>query len=176
MGSSGVLRHNMLVQATARVARKAGCYVRVEPPTRDAHGKKIRPDARIILSSPNTIPVLIDNTVTHPCNRSYLRTKARTQLATAKYKETIKHIKFDDLAAREGSRFMPLAMESYGGFGPDFDLFLLLMKSEATSSLQLTPLESQQFLFYAYATIAVALQTGNAYRAMHAFQGDINSC
>jgi hypothetical protein len=52
--------------------------------------------------------------------------------------ETIKQNKYDELCSKIGAQFIPLVIESLGGYGPQFNLFLERLHKIVSNNLTLT--------------------------------------
>ena len=162
------LRHNKVLNTVLRLARDAGFAASHEEPIRDEKGQKLRPDAIITPSTPNHPTMYIDVSITHPAAQSYSTQAAAitNPLVTAKTREHIKHTKYDNVAAQDNARFVPLVLESYGSFGREFDSFLSVLGSAAADFHGLCERELKKWMACAYHDIVVALHSGNALMAL----------
>ena len=86
--------------------------------------------------------IYFDIAVTHPLNSTVVKQAARTPLAAAKHMETIKNTKYQKLCTDMSAEFIPLVIESFGGYGQEFGVFLEDLHNIARYHLRLTDGES----------------------------------
>ena len=86
--------------------------------------------------------IYFDVSVTHPLNSTVVQKAAHKQLAAAEHVEKLKNNKYHKLCQDLGAEFVPLVVESFGGYGPQFNLFLTDLRKIAQTNLTLTDGES----------------------------------
>jgi hypothetical protein len=115
-------RHNEIVQIMMDCLRAAGHWSYVEPTGLcDRDGR--RPDGFTLIKSRKEPSVAFDVTVVHPLTAEGLR-RAGSQHAAATEAEKHKEDKYKQHCLEIGVKFIPLAVESYGTLGPQFNAFL----------------------------------------------------
>jgi hypothetical protein len=155
-GGAAIYRHNMIVNRLASLCRLAHVSVKVEPRSDDKEERK-RPDLKLQFLRAR---VFVDVAVTHPPSESYRNAAARINLAAAAHTEVTKHSRYDAFAAREHGRFIPFILESFGAFGKECRTLINSLAREAEHARVMT---QREFKGYAYRTLSVDLQRGNAY-------------
>jgi hypothetical protein len=76
-------------------------------------------------------------------NSTVVKQAAHKPLAAVKHMETIKNTKYHTLCTDISAEFIPLVFEScFGGYGPEFNLFLEDLRNIAWYHLRLTDGES----------------------------------
>ena len=103
---------------------------------------------------------LVDGSVAHPAAPSYCRTAAFTRLHASKTREARKISKYQSLAAKEDSKFVPFVMESYGGYGIHAKQFLDEMIRQSKDHAQPSVI---RFRDYASRALSVCLLNGNCF-------------
>ena len=96
-------------------------------------------------------------------------------LVTAYKREQRKHHVYKKLAEQDNAKFIPLVLETYGGFGTEFDAFINKLSAQISESSNHNNQESLSQLYYCRCAIAVALQKGNANIAMMSIKQAIMS-
>ena len=87
-----------------------------------------------------------DISITHPLSSSIVAKAAREQLAAAKERETTKINKYAPLCKNINSEFIPLVLESFGGYGNEFNLFIKDMHMRAISQSTLTLTDGENII------------------------------
>ena len=80
--------------------------------------------------------------VTHTLTSTTVSKAARKQLAAAEDKERLKNNKYQTLCQDVSAEFIPLVIESFGGYGPQFNTFLTDLRMITQNNLTLTDGES----------------------------------
>ena len=102
---------------------------------------------------------MVDVAVTHPAAPS--KTNA-VPLAAAKIVEHAKSEKYNDLARRHATTFLPFVMESYGAYGDRTEEILKILRAKAKDSAMILPSGVGSYADYAAKLLSLALQKGNA--------------
>ena len=147
-------RHDFIVRALAKLFRRVGAVVHIEP--RIYGSERLRPDLDITFPDQS---FMVDVAVTHPTAPS--RQQA-TPLAAASHVEHTKSAKYNALARRRATTFLPFVMESYGAYGAQAEQVLKILSSKAKNSVITLPSGVGSFAEYAARTLSLALQKGNA--------------
>jgi hypothetical protein len=163
-----MLRHRMICQAVAAIARDAGYSVQLEPPLFTQPGERAdderhtRADVELIqCDSDGARTVYLDVSVVHPAAPSYLRDvgdKLRVLSKQVSVRETNKIAKFNVAARRLSASFTPFVMESYGGIAP---AAVSLIERLAFDAVGIST-HGTDFTNWAYLRLSAALQAGNA--------------
>jgi hypothetical protein len=103
---------------------------------------------------------LVDGSVAHPGAPSYCRTAAFTRLHASKTREARKFSKYQSLAAKEDSKFVPFVMESHGGYGFHAKQFLHEMIRQSKDHAQPSVI---RFRDYATRALSICLLNGNCF-------------
>ena len=136
-GSEITARHNLIRNTIARTMNEIGGVANCEPnPFSDTNK---RPDIEWLIDGRR---IYFDIAVTHPLNSTVVKQAARTPLAAAKHMETIKNTKYQKLCTDMSAEFIPLVIESFGGYGQEFGVFLEDLHNIARYHLRLTDGES----------------------------------
>ena len=146
-------RHNGLTQCLARLVRRSGGSAYIEPSWLDQK----RPDIHVTYADSR---FLVDGSVAHPGAPSYCRTAAFTRLQASKTREARKSTKYQSLAAKEDSKFVPFVMESHGGYGLHAKQFLDEMIRQSKDHIQPSVI---RFRDYATRALSVCLLNGNCF-------------
>ena len=109
---------------------------------------------------------LVDGSVAHPGAPSYCRTAAFTRLQASKTREARKSTKYQSLAAKEDSKFVPFVMERHGGYGLHAKQFLDEMIRQSKDHIQPSVI---RFRDYATRALSVCLPNGNCF-VLQAFE------
>jgi hypothetical protein len=163
-------RHDGVLNQIIHLSKEAGYTVMREPNVYDKHGNKSRPDASLLSSRANKPFKYVDVCVTDPCAKSHVQQASKAPLTAAKYRETYKTTKYGKVAQDDGATFAPLVLETYGGFGKQLCSFLSTLCEQASEFQLHSPRQQAEFAYHARASIAVALQIGNARIAIAAFK------
>ena len=78
-----------------------------------------------------------DVSVTHPLGKSIVQKAARYQLAAATKREEKKNVTYATLCQQIGAEFIPLVIETFGGLGKQFTLFISDLQNVAKTNLTL---------------------------------------
>jgi hypothetical protein len=159
MHSSVTDRHDGVKHAVARLARSVGAKVVIEPrkkERRDRKENKKRPD--IVVELPGR-KWWTDETILHPYNPTNVSVSAENPQKLLKSAEQEKHIKYDEEASYAGATFVPIALESTGGFGTEALLFIKELIKE--SKKQHMVWHDKEYVNMVYRNIAIALARGN---------------
>ena len=76
--------------------------------------------------------------ITHPLNATIVAKTARKQLAAAEERERTKNMRYELLCRNISAEFVPLVIESYGGYGQQMNYFLSDLHNIAKNNLTLT--------------------------------------
>ena len=159
MHSSVTDRHDGVKHAVARLARSVGAKVVIEPrkkERRDRKENKKRPDTVVELPGRKW---WTDETILHPYNPTNVSVSAENPQTLLKSAEQVKHIKYDEEASYAGATFVPIALESTGGFGTEALLFIKELIKE--SKKQHMVWHDKEYVNMVYRNIAIALARGN---------------
>ena len=125
-------RHNLIRNTVERTMTNIGGVTCREPnPFQDTNK---RPDIEWIIDGRR---IYFDISVTHPLNSTIVAKAANKKLAAAEHKEKIKNAKYLDLCERIDAEFIPIVIETFGGYGPQFNLFLKDLHNIARTNLTL---------------------------------------
>ena len=152
--TSVTTRHDFVVRALAKLFRQVGGTVHIE--TRIYGSERLRPDLHITFPDQS---FMVDVAVTHPAAPS--KTNA-VPLAAAKVVEHAKSEKYNDLARRHATTFLPFVMESYGAYGDRAWDILKILSAKAKDSAMILPSGVGSYADYAAKLLSLALQKGNA--------------
>jgi hypothetical protein len=159
-------RHNNVAATLAKLARQAGFTVEREP----LH--HLRPDTTIkpgdahwnehgdLLLVKHDRRLLIDVSIVRSSSTSMMHAQKSTvwqPLIAARKKVEQKHVLYDALAKANEWEMFGFVCESYGGLAPEARRLLRIIASHAPDEIG-----EQDFLTYAYRSISVCLQNGNA--------------
>ena len=147
-------RHDFVVRTLAKLFRQVGAVVHVEP--RIYGSERLRPDLDITFPDQS---LMVDVAITHPASPS--RTSANP-LAAAGIAEQAKIAKYQELASRRASTFLPFVLESYGAFGKHAQQVLKTLQVAAANSAAALPSGVGSFRDHAARCLSMALQKGNA--------------
>ena len=131
-----------------------GVGVVVEP--RVSLTDKSRTDANFFFS---VCAIHIDGTVVHPSCKSLFKVASKP-LGAALKREKEKNTLYLARTQANGSRFYPLAMESFGAFGPGARDFIRLLSHEASMN-SIHKLYGLSVTGYILRSLAVVLQVSN---------------
>ena len=161
-------RHDGVKQLLASIMTMAGASVMVEPTPshlRRAFEDGRRPDLLIHMGERT---ILADVTIKHPLAPSYVRGLAQSSLGTALEGERIKNEQYAAEAKAMLMEFVPISLETTGGWGPAAQR---LVKSVAKYAGEHSPSLSQsEALRDLIQGSAIAIQRGNAYLLRTAYQ------
>ena len=104
--------------------------------------------------------ILSDVRISHPCCPTHAPDAARHSLATAKKAETGKIRKYRHTANIQAAQFIPFAVETFGGLGPQAEK--LIKQIIITSRDQMILWPHLQLVEELRGAIAIAIQRGNA--------------
>ena len=149
-------RHDHIVDTITSWANKIGARASREPrQEEDKRGK--RPDIKITIGATT---YLLDVTVRNPACPSHASEGAKGKLKVAEKAEKEKTDKYKALAEREKAKFVPFAVETFGGMGAAASEFILnLLKESKDLQHAWAPWEVVYGLQH---SVAVAIQRGNA--------------
>ena len=150
------MRHNAVVEVLHKNTLYAGGIAAMEPPNlSDEDGR--RPDIQMILNGQH---ILSDVRISHPCCPTHAPDAARHSLATAKKAEAGKIRKYRHTANIQAAQFIPFAVETFGGLGPQAEK--LIKQIIITSRDQMILWPHLQLVEELRGAIAIAIQRGNA--------------
>lgn len=132
-GSEINTRHNLIRNTIERTMTNIGGVANREPnPFADT---RKRPDIEWFIDGRR---IFFDVSVTHPLNSTIVVKAAHKQLAAADDIERKKNNKYHKLCQDLGAEFIPIVIESFGGYGRQFGLFLTDLRKIAQTNLTLT--------------------------------------
>lgn len=152
-------RHNPLAQVVNTIMRKAGAYVVAEPRNLLKDDGR-RPD--LYATFPHGMQeTAVDVTVVHPAAETYKRKAAEKSLSAAGVAAKRKRARYQAVLADVGIRFIPFAVESFGGVCKEARAF---MKELALQAAHCGPVgETAALLRREFGgMVSVAVQKGNA--------------
>ena len=156
------IRHNMVLHCLARLARRAGATVHVEPQYDpalvDDQNHKSRPDMQVVSFTGHH---LVDVSVTHPCAASYVGSASSRPLSAANARAKRKIADYGSLCASfdPPASFVPFVFETFGAAEGRVGEFVnYLAKVASTNQVD----REGRFRYRALTALAVALQVGNA--------------
>jgi hypothetical protein len=150
-------RHNEVVDAIYRTALAVGAIADKEP--RGLHrDDNRRPDLQLFFPGRH---VITDVVVSHPLTSGYVNNRiALRPLGVAKYRERLKHAKYDELAAQHGAQLLPFAVETLGGLAPDAQRLLTVIAQSGEEHLSLWAKDT--ISRHLQDTVAIAIQRSTA--------------
>jgi len=155
------MRHNLVVKALGSLIELSGGIHREEPTHINFQQPKEnfrRTDIEAILDSHH---ILVDVSVITPTSSSaILRGAASQQLAAARATSKLKIQKHRENATILQAKFVPFVMESFGGLSPECRHFLSSLVYYAVDNV--SPAAYSRLISILYASIAIAVQRGNA--------------
>jgi hypothetical protein len=157
--SSVTERHDAMKHTVARLATAVGARVVLEP------RKKERQDRKENKKRPDTVVDLpgrrwwTDETIVHPYGPTNVSVSAQNPQALLKSAEQDKHTKYDEEASYAGATFVPIALESTGGFGSEALVFIKELIAE--SKKQHMVWRDKEYVNMVYRNIAIAVARGN---------------
>lgn len=154
-----IIRHNRLVAVVRRHLALAGFAPRTEEPHLLA-GTARRPADVYVPCDSDGLPLAIDVTVTSPVSGTALPRAAFAAGHAAAAAELRKRVQNDASCAQAGIRFLPLAVETFGGFGPAATRFLHALASRVADRSGNSRAHCRAALFQ---ELSVCLQRGNAH-------------
>lgn len=126
-------RHNLIRNTIIAAMRQIGGFARCEPNPFNDTTK--RPDIEWLIEGRR---IFFDVSITHPLSSTIVAKAAHKQLAAAQERETTKNNKYTPLCKSINAEFIPLVFESFGGYGPEFNLFIRDLRSITQKTLTLT--------------------------------------
>ena len=155
-------RHEMVLNAVVRLAKDKAGYITTKE-TRQWNAPSRIPDA-MLTPTPYNTRIHIDVSVTHPCAARYYVHASSHSLSAAKTRSRLKHTKYDQWTAQQGSHntFIPMVAETYGAITHEFNIAIQDIITHASEHHHMTPPAASALLAHAYATIGFALLRGNA--------------
>ena len=159
-GKEITLRHNCVVNDLYRGIQNCGGSGLKEPQNLSHKGDATRPDLQVVIGGEQ---VLIDVTIRNPTCPSYYDVKggsAEEQLYSTKVAENQKCKKYSDMAKSQGAKFVPFAVEMYGGMGKSAKQLIKLINKSARDQMLMWPY--QQLIQNLKGDIAISIQRGNA--------------
>ena len=157
--SSITERHDGVKHTVARLGKAVGAKVVVEPrkkERKDRKENKRRPDSTVELPGRKW---WTDETILHPYGSTNVSVSAQNPQALLKSAEQEKHIKYDEEASYAAATFVPIALESTGGFGSEALLFIKELIAE--SKKQHMVWRDKEYVNMIYRNIAIAVARGN---------------
>ena len=160
------MRHDKLADAFAHLCKKA--MVRFEMEKRQLLGAKSeqRPADLFILSSFRLgKDVALDFGVTSVTKKSVVKAASKSPLVAAEKYNKVKHTKYDKSAEEHGFDFVPMIVETTGGWHPEArDLIKKLSRLlVGISGIDTEDKQTQRV----YQKLSMALQKGNARTIIH---------
>jgi hypothetical protein len=152
-------RHNEIVRLISRwlTACGATCTTRFRTERKEADEEKRLPDLDVRMGAKRW---LMDATIRHPAAVSNARAAAKQVLATAEKAEREKQERYEELARKENAKFVPIALETFGGFGDKVAKFFEEFRAESKRlCIRWVPFEHFRDIDR---LIALELQRGNA--------------
>jgi hypothetical protein len=128
------LRHNAVQEAIANILTLSGQPFAKEVQLPDAPDGELRP-ADILLSAwQEGLPTAVDLTICHGWQVAERHTQSRERWRSfLRRKEAAKHAKYDAPCRAQGWAFVPMAMGTWGGMGPEgMKLMRRIIKRSAT--------------------------------------------
>ena len=165
-GKEITLRHNGVVNDLQHGVITTGGVSQKEPTHLSSNGDQTRPDLQVVISGKQ---YLVDVTVRNPTAPTYYEMKdgsAEQQLKSTEIAEQQKNNKYSAMAKAQGAKFIPFAVEMYGGWGKSAKHLLnLIYKSNRDQSL-VWPY--QHVMENIKGNIAISIQRGNAIAILQA--------
>ena len=131
-GAEVTTRHNTIRNTIANTLNKIGGIARIE--TTPFANTQMRPDIEWTIGDRR---ICFDVSVTHPLGKSIVQKAARYQLAAAAKREEKKNVTYVTLCQQIGAEFIPLVIETFGGLGKQFTLFISDLQNVAKTNLTL---------------------------------------
>ena len=166
-GTTMTERHNKVVYLLAQFCRLMLVSARTEP-AELCHDSNKRPDIQVDLPDQT---LLSDVTITHPSTKAWRKTTAhhkRTVDPVGDRREADKNESYVDMARNNDMEFIPFVLYTYGGFHSS----ALAVVSKMVAALEPARclLSASQWKHQLMASIAIAVQRGNAEIMIHASQ------
>jgi hypothetical protein len=129
-------RHDQVRDELASTLRQIGGVVEVEP--MPFPNSNLRTDVRWVIDGHD---YHFDVSIINPLGLSYIQHAAKRQLGAASQREKDKRNKYDGLCNTINAEFIPVVIESYGGFGDEFQLFTDRLRNIASQHVtQIDPI------------------------------------
>jgi hypothetical protein len=152
-------RHNKVLNILAQFCRLMLVSARTEP-AELCHDSNKRPDIQVDLPDKT---LLSDVTITHPSTKAWRKTTAhhkRTVEPVGDQREAEKNESYLDMADSNDMEFIPFVLYTYGGFHSS--ALAVVNKMVAALEPARCLLSASQWKHQLMATIAIAVQRGNA--------------
>jgi len=132
-GSNISARHNEVRDELAATLREIGGVVEVEP--MPFPNSNLRTDIRWVIDG---CDYHFDVSIINPLGLSYIYHAAKRRLGAAADREKQKRKKYDHLCKNINAEFIPIVIESYGGIGNEFTLFITRLQKIASQHMTQT--------------------------------------
>jgi hypothetical protein len=132
-GDAVSARHNLIRDEIANTMKAIGGVVMIEPTPFPLSAQ--RTDARWLIGDRD---IHIDVSVINPLNSTVCKIASKRQLNAAASRERTKRSTYQSLCETIDAEFVPIVIESYGGYGKEFITFLARMQEIAKDNLTLT--------------------------------------
>ena len=139
-GGGPIFRHDRHRDIWAKMLRKAGHQVHVEPRSTLIDSGQGGPDLKVVLNDGSRL--LIEVVVTNPLNNDIVTAAAKTPLIAAKKAEARKEEKFQRIAEANNMDLHIAALETTGGLGAQSKNLLRSISKKWTAANPHTPIPS----------------------------------
>src|ERR1700761_527783 len=156
-GREITLRHDAVVNDLQHGIRAAGGACTKEPTRLSADGDNSRPDLQAVIGAEQ---VLVDVTIGNPTCQTYQDQCSEEQLKCTAMAEQRKINKYSAMAEIQNAKFIPFAVEMYGGLGRSAKKLLKMISKSARDQMLMWPYH--QIIQNLKGEIAVSIQRGNA--------------
>ena len=170
-GREITLRHDSIVNDLQQGTIAAGGVCVKEPTRLSPDGDRNRPDLQLVIGSQQ---ILVDVTIRNPTSPTYYECRggsAEQQLRSTVIAEQQKTAKYSTMAKAQGAKFLPFAVEMYGGMGKSAKQLLQLINKSARDQMLMWPY--QQIMQNLKGDIAISIQRGNAIAILAGYQRSI---
>jgi hypothetical protein len=156
-GREITLRHDSVVNDLQHGIRAAGGVCIKEPTRLGSDGDNSRPDLQLVIGGEQ---VLVDVTIGNPTCQTYQDQCSEEQLKCTVMAEQRKTNKYSAMAETQNAKFIPFAVEMYGGLGKSAKKLLNMISKCARDQMLMWPYH--RIIQNLRGEIAISIQRGNA--------------
>jgi len=156
-GREITLRHDSVVNDLHHGIKAAGGVCIKEPSRLGSDGDNSRPDLQVVIGGEQ---VLVDVTIGNPTCQTYQDQCSEEQLRCTVMAEQRKNNKYSAMAETQNAKFIPFAVEMYGGLGKSANKLLSKISKCARDQMLMWPYH--RIIQNLKGEIAISIQRGNA--------------
>jgi hypothetical protein len=156
-GREITLRHDSVVNDLHHGIKAAGGVCIKEPSRLGSDGDNSRPDLQVVIGGEQ---VLVDVTIGNPTCQTYQDQCSEEQLKCTVMAEQRKNNKYSAMAETQNAKFIPFAVEMYGGLGKSAKKLLNKISKCARDQMLMWPYH--RIIQNLKGEIAISIQRGNA--------------